>query len=141
MSARICCLFMLYLTFCCGNIMAQDESMTKLKQFFRNISMYHNMYTQEKVYLHLDNNGYFPGETIWFKAYVVNAGTLLPTDMSKVLYVELLTPEGEVFQRKKYPIKNGRTWGEIKLEDLIHSGYYEIRCPFRPYRHSRSPRA
>ena len=128
MSARICCLFMLYLTFCCGNIMAQDESMTKLKQFFRNISMYHNMYTQEKVYLHLDNNGYFPGETIWFKAYVVNAGTLLPTDMSKVLYVELLTPEGEVFQRKKYPIKNGRTWGEIKLEDLIHSGYYEIRA-------------
>jgi len=129
MFVRVCCLFVLNIILCLGNVVAaQDENMTKLKKFFSNISIYHNQFTQEKVYLHLDNNGYFPGETIWFKAYVVTAGALLPTDLSKVLYVELLTPEGEVFQRKKYPIQNGVTWGEIKLEDLIHSGYYEIRA-------------
>jgi len=26
---------------------------------------------QEKVYLHLDNQCYFVGDTIWYKAYVV----------------------------------------------------------------------
>ena len=28
---------------------------------------------QEKAYLHLDNNCYFKGDTIWYKAYVVRA--------------------------------------------------------------------
>ena len=110
------------------NVMAQEDDMTRLKKFFNNIASYNNQYTQEKVYLHLDNNGYFPGETIWFKAYVLAAGTLLPTDMSKVLYVELLTPEGEVFKRNKYPIVNGRTSGEFSLTDVIHTGYYEVRA-------------
>ncbi len=108
--------------------MAQDDAMTNLKKFFSNIAIYNKLYTQEKVYLHLDNNGYFPGETIWFKAYVVGAGTLLPTDMSKVLYVELLTPEGEVFQRKQFPILNGRTCGEFSLDDIANTGYYEVRA-------------
>lgn len=40
---------------------AQVDDMSKLKKFFSNIMSYHNQYTQEKVYLHLDNNGYFPG--------------------------------------------------------------------------------
>lgn len=109
-------------------VLADDAAMAKLKRFFGNIAAYHTQYTQEKVYLHLDNNGYFPGECIWFKAYVVGAGSLLPTDLSKVLYVELLTPEGEVLQRKTYPIMNGRTNGEFNLNDVIHTGYYEVRA-------------
>ena len=39
-------------------------------------------YPQEKVYLHLDNTGYFKGETIWFKAYVTRLDTEAPTDLS-----------------------------------------------------------
>ena len=107
---------------------AEVDDMGKLKKVFSNIMSYHNQYTQEKVYLHLDNNGYFPGETIWFKAYVVGAGSLLPTDMSKVLYVELLTPDGEVLKRNKYAILNGRTCGEFHLNNIIHTGYYEVRA-------------
>ena len=29
--------------------------------------------TQEKVYLHTDNQCYFVGDTLWYKAYVVRA--------------------------------------------------------------------
>jgi len=47
-----------------------------------------------KAYLHFDNTGYFLGETIWFKAYIVKAENNAFTDMSKTLYVDLLTPEG-----------------------------------------------
>ena len=36
---------------------------------------------QEKVYLHLDNNCYFKGDTIWYKSYVVRADNLDYTDM------------------------------------------------------------
>ena len=58
----------------------------RIKQYFSTILDYRTL-PQEKVYLQLDNNGYFPSEKIWFKAYVFRAGTLLPTDMSKILYV------------------------------------------------------
>ena len=45
---------------------------------------------QEKVYIHTDNTCYFIGDTIWYKAYVLRADSLIPTNMIKILYVELL---------------------------------------------------
>ena len=49
---------------------------------------------QEKVYVHTDNMCYFVGDTLWYKAYVVRADDLKFTDMSRLLYVELLSPDG-----------------------------------------------
>lgn len=104
-------------------------SLDSLRNIAKNLLSYHSQFTQEKVYLHLDNNGYLPGETIWFKAYVFKASTLLPTDMSQVLYVELLNPDGQMLERKTLPITNGRTYGNFNVDPtLCHSGYYEIRA-------------
>ena len=55
-----------------------------------------NAPVQEKAYLHLDNNCYFLGDTIWYKAYLVDAGNLRPTAESRILYVELVDPEGHI---------------------------------------------
>ncbi|MFN0015197.1 MAG: hypothetical protein ACKVU2_11675, partial [Saprospiraceae bacterium] len=43
----------------------------------------------EKLYLHLDRTLFQPGETLWFNAYLRNAGDLLPAKVSEILYVEL----------------------------------------------------
>ena len=56
---------------------------------------------QEKVYLHLDNTSYFMGDTLWYKAYVVKANDLTPTDMSRIVYVELVSPDGFVVERQQ----------------------------------------
>ena len=56
-------------------------------KLFKEIALYDSRCTQEKVYLHLDNNSYFIDETIYFKAYVVRASSLKYTDLSKVLYL------------------------------------------------------
>ena len=58
--------------------------------FARNILTFNREHPQENVYLQMDNLSYFIGDTIWFKAYVMNATTLRPTETSGVLYVELL---------------------------------------------------
>ena len=60
-----------------------------------------NEQVQEKIYIHTDNNSYFAGDTIWYKAYVLRADNLHPTDMSKLLYVELLTPDGYLVERQR----------------------------------------
>ena len=84
---------------------------------------------QEKVYLHFDNTGYYLGETMWFAAYVVTAPQLRPTEMSKVLYVELLTPEGRIVETKKLKIEEGRCHNGFELSPAqLSPGFYEVRA-------------
>ena len=59
---------------------------------------------QERVFLHFDNSAYYLGETMWFKAYVSFGEDNRPSTLSKVLYVELVAPEGYVVETKKYKI-------------------------------------
>ncbi len=99
-----------------------------LAHFVQNIVTYNNMFIQEKVYLHFDNTGYFMGETIWFKAYVVNPMSNRPNILSRVLYAELLTPEGRVLQKLKLKIENGQCNGQFSLKELLHPGFYEVRA-------------
>lgn len=83
---------------------------------------------QENVYLHFDNTGYFMGETIWYKAYVVSSDSNKYTSKSRVLYVELLDPSGTVVKTQKHEIKNGQADGVFVLDDLILAGFYEVRA-------------
>ena len=84
---------------------------------------------QEKIYIHTDNSAYFVGDTLWYKAYVVRADDLHPTDMSKLLYVELLSPDGIVVERQHIVIgSDNYTCGQFVLTDSLYSGYYEVRA-------------
>lgn len=84
---------------------------------------------QEKVYVQTDNNCYFVGDTLWYKAFVLRADNNKPTNMSKLLYVELLSPDGVVVERQRIVVSNkGVTCGQFALQDSLYSGYYEIRA-------------
>lgn len=88
-----------------------------------------SMFPEERVYLHFDNTAYYLTETMWFKAYVMSGEKNEPTTISRVLYVELVAPEGYVVQTKKYRIgDDGTCNGEFELNPLLLSGYYEIRA-------------
>lgn len=99
-----------------------------LARFVKGINAFNQLYPQEKVYLHFDNTGYFMGETMWFKAYVMNSTTLEATDMSRVLYVELLTPEGRILTSQKLKIEDGQAHGHLPLTEVLHAGFYEVRA-------------
>ena len=75
---------------------------------------------QEKVYLHIDNNCYFKGDTIWYKAYVTDAQTLEYTDQSRLLYVELVSPDGLVVERQTVVIsEKGYGAGDFQISDSL----------------------
>lgn len=99
-----------------------------LADYARNIIDFNREFPQEKVYLHMDNRSYFIGDTIWFKAYVMNATTLRPTQLSGVLYVELLNEKGVEMEHKKLRMENGMCHGEFILKEDYRTGYYEIRA-------------
>ena len=88
---------------------------------------------QEKVYLHFDQTGYYLKETIWFTAYVLNESNR-PTDISKILYVELLSPEGGPVKTHKYKIEDGMCHGEFYLDSAYLSGFFEVRAYTRHMR-------
>ena len=108
--------------------LAHAQTVEKLKEYAVNVAQFNKTYPQEKVYLHMDNRSYFIGDTIWFKAYVMNATTLHPTQMSGVLYVELLNELGVEVAHHKMLLKNGMCHGGFPLNEDYRTGYYEIRA-------------
>lgn len=84
-------------------------------------------YPNEKVYLHFDNNSYYLGETLWFKAHVVTNG-LRKKAVSKVLYVELWNQFGQKVEEQIYQVENGGACGQLKLKKEMLPGYYEVRA-------------
>lgn len=105
------------------------STVDSLFQRFKAASAFDYNFPREKVFLHLDNNAYFEGETLWFKAYVVRASSLKPRPLSRVLYVELLSDAGALMQRKLLRLDSlGQANGEFDLELPVRSGYYEVRA-------------
>ena len=100
----------------------------KMADFVANINKFNYLYPQEKVYLHFDNTGYFLGETIWFKAYITVAEDNRLSELSKVLYVELLTPEGKIVETQKLKIDSGQARGGVLLKNRYFPGYYQVRA-------------
>jgi len=102
-----------------------DDPFTLL---LKKLDDYTNKFPQEKVHLHLDKPYYAIGDDIWFKGYVVNTKTAAPTQMSQVLYVELINERDSVKKQVKLPLISGITWGDFKLTDSLSEGNYRIRA-------------
>lgn len=97
--------------------------------FIRKAMNFNRVIPQEKVYLHLDNTGYFENDKVWFKAYVMRTDVSKPSNLSKVLYVELLNMSGDVIKTTKWPIDSlGQANGDMPLDSLLGSGFYELRA-------------
>ena len=52
-------------------------------------------------------------ESIWYKANIVNAETLIPEVKSKILYVDLFNQEGVIVKRNRHYIKEGMWSGSF----------------------------
>lgn len=106
-----------------------DSVMIKLKSLLSQAMTFGERMPREKVYVHLDNTGYYEGDKIWFQCYVVDGITNAPTQLSGTLYVELLNPRGKVVAKQILKIEDGRCHGAFNLNHLpFYSGFYEIRA-------------
>ena len=85
-------------------------------------------YPQEIVYVHMDNTCYFLGDTLYYKAYVVRSDRGTPSDISQILYAELLNQDGYLVERQTLRMKDGQADGSICLTDSLYAGFYELRA-------------
>jgi TonB-dependent SusC/RagA subfamily outer membrane receptor len=83
----------------------------------------------EVSYLHLNQAAYAAGETLWFKAYVVDGSTHQPDSLSRVLYVDMISPSGkQVALRRTLSLRGGQAHGDIQLPDSLPQGIYTLRA-------------
>ena len=110
--------------------MAQDnnDATPQLTALQTNFERFAKKNPQERVYLHFDNTSYYKGEHIWYKAYVVEGSSLQPTNLSRILYVELVNPIGLPVETQKLVVNNGQASGSFLLKDTLNAGFYEVRA-------------
>jgi hypothetical protein len=82
----------------------------------------------EKVHLHTDRTAYFEGDKIWYKAYLNYTAFAAKDSASKVLYVQLIKPNQEIFETQKLEVSNGFAYGNIELPLDLPKGNYQIRA-------------
>ena len=125
MRYKFVCLFgILFLSSLSFSLRAQTDS----NFFNRTINALERLPANEKVYLHLAKPGYFPGDTVWYKAYTVIGSNHKLSALSGVLYVELISPDDSLTSRQILHITSGVAWGEIALPGKLKPGSYRLRA-------------
>jgi hypothetical protein len=99
-----------------------------LVRIMQRLGAYYASTQPEKAYLHLDKAVYGTGETIWFSAYVVDAQRHQPDSLSRVLHVELLSPQRQVLARRTLALRGGFSHGDVALPDTLPVGTYLLRA-------------
>ncbi|MCE7991991.1 MAG: hypothetical protein HEP71_08425 [Roseivirga sp.] len=81
----------------------------------------------EKVYIHSQSNDFFPGETIWYKAYLMAGPNHQPSPLSQNIHIELLDGD-RVINSHILRSENGMAAGSMELPELMKPGKYILRA-------------
>jgi hypothetical protein len=96
------------------------------------VEQHFNNYTsktlQEKLFVHINKPAYTAGELLWFKVYNVDANYLLPLDVSKVVYIEVLDDNQSPVLQAKIAMKNGEGSGSLFIPLTFYTGNYTLRA-------------
>src|SRR5690606_21483176 len=82
----------------------------------------------ERVYLHTDKPYYVAGDTIWFKAYVVQGSGNTPSSISGAVYADLIGDPDSVVHALKLPLFLGMGKGSFTLSEGLAEGNYRVRA-------------
>ncbi len=83
-------------------------------------------FPQEKIHVMTDKPRYMAGDTIWLRAWTVDASTHQPVDASRFVYVELKNPLDTVTTRIKLRGDKGAFSGYLPLSPEMAEGSYQL---------------
>ena len=82
-----------------------------------------NEFHVEKFFLDTDKNQYFPGETVWFKVYILEESTLKLNTLTEKTQISLYKNK-ELIETQALLINNGISFGKFQLNKDLKSGQY-----------------
>ncbi|SNC76007.1 TonB-dependent outer membrane receptor, SusC/RagA subfamily, signature region [Hymenobacter gelipurpurascens] len=111
-----------------GSAAFQAADSVPLGQILTRLQTFYTTAQPEISYLHTNQAAYASGETLWFKAYVVHDQTHQLDSLSRVLYVDMVTPTRQVVFRRTLALRGGLAEGDIVLPDTLTQGVYTLRA-------------
>jgi hypothetical protein len=81
----------------------------------------------EKIFVHTDKNFYQTGEIIWLKIYNVDADRMIPVNVSKLAYVELLDSLNKPVVEGKIKLDSSAGNGSFVIPSNVPTGIYVLR--------------
>ena len=85
-------------------------------------------YDKEKIYIQTDHVFFAPGQTMYFKIYLVKGTDNRPSRLSNIVYTEILGPSGTVQEKQTYSAENGYSEGSYTLDKQAAGGIYKIKA-------------
>ena len=83
----------------------------------------------QKLYLHIDREFFFEGDTLWFAAYLVEGKSHVLTDENCNLYIDIINNKGEFVQNELFLIQDGCGSGCFGLDrEYVKEGNYVLRA-------------
>jgi len=82
----------------------------------------------EKISLITDREIYCVDEDVLFSAFNVSSVDLRSADWSNVLYVELISPDGEAFVSNKFAFTNDGASGSLRIPGTVLTGNYYLKA-------------
>lgn len=97
-----------------GQITHQRDSLPYLSDIYN-----------ERFYLQTDRYIYTVGERILFRAFNTSHPEIQKENWSKVLYIELIKPDGTSVKKAKFPLTKDGAYGYLEVpENLLAGNYY-----------------
>ncbi|MEP4090905.1 hypothetical protein [Reichenbachiella sp.] len=94
--------------------------------FLGNWQLHAQQNIHETVYSHLSAQDLIVGETLHFNNYVFSSQTGRLSDLSRLLYIELLDESGQSVHQLKMPLSQGTGSGSIYLPSDLPTGNYHF---------------
>ncbi len=81
---------------------------------------------QEDVFVHLNTSFLLTGETLYYKVYCINSETKMLSDLSKIIYVELVSEDKRSVVKHKLRLENGQSYADFFVPSSLSSGNYKL---------------
>lgn len=90
------------------------------------INRYASDYRPEKMYLQYDKSAYAPGETVWFKVFILK--DFSPLADSKNFYADWTDDNGNLLFRSICPVVDGTTNGQFDIPAAYSGKYIHVKA-------------
>ena len=109
-SAHTLYFFILLFIVVSVNAQSQKQTLGSVQQSIETLA---NNFPQERIYVQFDKPSYAPGETIWFKAYIMSGAD--PSLISKTVYIDFINADGRVLKHCISPVLQSGAGGDYDI--------------------------
>jgi hypothetical protein len=116
----------------------EDASQIKnLKDITEMLDKHVQDLAQEKIHVQFDKAHYQPGDTVWYKLYLINSFSNKLSALSKIVHVEVVH-SNHLLQKQILPVEAGMTAGYLVLSSsLFKQGNYQFNVFTRLMRNGK----